>query len=120
MIVTLTNGRKFVIKNKYDKEYHSTESKDQYGRYIFTEWYERGCTVSITEFTKELPLQKTIVVGKSHCNYKDKFDKDIAKSMAYFRAIEQARKSGMININEADELEQFDLDACSFTCEKVN
>lgn len=119
MIVKLSNGRKFIVKNKYTSEEFIKETKDEYGRDIFTIWQERGCIVNMYEYFKSQPTHRIIVQGRSHCAYQDKFDKKYAKIAAYIRAIEALQELNIINENEFNELATFSLNCSSYTCSTI-
>lgn len=120
MIIKLTNGRKFIIKNEYNTIDKMTHKKDEFDRDVYTCWEERECLVHIYEFYKHQPLQKVTVIGRSHCSYQDKFDKAVARNLAYYRAVEQLMKLNLITAAEADEFMQFELNQCVFKCEPMN
>lgn len=79
MRAILTNGRQFIIKVGYLTDYKYKKEYDQYGREICTRWKEYSTLVTITEFFPQETMEKIVIVGKSHCNYQDKFDKRVGK-----------------------------------------
>lgn len=119
MRIVLSNGRQFIVKLRYVNDYHSTQTKDKFGRYVYTEWDERTTMVTISEWFKKEPKVSTVVVGKSTCNYQDKYDKRIGKGLAYFRALQELQKNGIITEYESEEMAAFELNAPVYKCVKI-
>lgn len=120
MIIQLSNKRKFIVKNKFETVEQEKFTKDEFDRNIITFWTEHGCKVIIKEIFKNKFIDSVCAIGCSYCNYKDKFDKKLAKSLAYNRAIAKLLKIGEIDQNEANELATFKLDCDYFTVNKNN
>ena len=118
MRTVLTNGRQFIIKVGYLTDYKYKQEIDQYGREICTRWKEYSTLVSITEFFPQESMEKVVIVGKSHCNYQDKFDKRVGKGLSYYRALEKMQCLNIINQEEAKELAAFQLDSAVYTATK--
>ena len=119
MRVILSNGRQFIVKVRYTTEFKATHTKDQFGRDIYTEWDEHNTALSITEWFNDEPNAKITVSGFTHCNYQDTFNKNVGKSLAYFRALDKLEATGVITPYEAEELASFKLDRPVFQCKKV-
>ena len=119
MRVILSNGRQFIVKVRYTTDFKSTHTKDQFGRDVYTEWDEHNTSLSITEWFESVPTSKITVSGFAHCNYQDTFNKNVGKSLAYFRALDKLETAGVITPYEAEELASFKLDRPVFQCKKV-
>lgn len=114
MLVKLSNGRQFIVKNEYSTIEKYTETKDQYGRLQITMWDEKACKVKVYEYFKDEPMSKIIFTGRSHCSYQDKYSKVMARNLAYTRAIDEMLKSNYINDDEFVELCDFELNCSVF------
>lgn len=119
MRVILSNGRQFIVKVRYSTEYKQTHVKDEFQRDVYTEWEEHNTSLTITEWFKEQNMSKVTVSGFAHCNYQDQFNKEVGKSLAYFRALEQLEALQIVNAFEAEELASFKLDHPVYQCKKI-
>jgi hypothetical protein len=119
MRVILSNGRQFIVKVRYSTEYKQTHVKDEFQRDVYTEWEEHNTALTITEWFKDANMAKVTVTGFAHCNYQDQFNKEVGKSLAYFRALEQLEALKIINEYEAEELASFKLNHPVYQCKKV-
>lgn len=119
MRVILSNGRQFIVKVRYTTEYKQTCTKDQFLRDVYIEWEEHNTALTITEWFKEPNMSKVTVSGFAHCNYQDKFNKSVGKSLAYFRALDQLENLKIIDEFEAEELASFKLDHPVYQCKKI-
>lgn len=119
MRVILSNGRQFIVKVRYSTEYKQTHVKDGFQRDVYTEWEEHNTALTITEWFKDANMAKVTVTGFAHCNYQDQFNKEVGKSLAYFRALEQLETLKIINEYEAEELASFKLNHPVYQCKKV-
>jgi len=108
MRLTLSNGRAFTIKVKYDEIPKESVQKDKYGRLVETYWYEHNTTVTVEE-VKDKPYSNTIFKGFSYCSYKDRYSKKTGRELAYYNAISEMLKQGVINSEESVELDHFKL-----------
>ena len=89
MRVILSNGRQFIVKVRYTTEHRQTHVKDEFQRDVYVEWEEHNTALTITEWFKEPNMSKITVTGFAHCNYQDQFNKNVGKTLAYFRALDQ-------------------------------
>lgn len=119
MRVILSNGRQFIVKVRYSTEYKQTHVKDEFQRDVYTEWEEHNTALTITEWFKDANMAKVTVTGFAHCNYQDQFNKEVGKSLAYFRALEQLETLKIINEYEAEELASFKLNHPVYQCKKA-
>lgn len=119
MRVILSNGRQFIVKVRYSTEYKQTHVKDEFQRDVYTKWEEHNTALTITEWFKDANMAKVTVTGFAHCNYQDQFNKEVGKSLAYFRALEQLETLKIINEYEAEELASFKLNHPVYQCKKV-
>lgn len=119
MRVILSNGRQFIVKVRYSTEYKQTHVKDEFQRDVYTEWEEHNTALTITEWFKDANMAKVTVTGFAHCNYQDQFNKEVGKSLAYFRALEQLENLKIINEYEAEELASFKLNHPVYQCKKI-
>lgn len=119
MRVILSNGRQFIVKVRYSTEYKQTHVKDEFQRDVYTEWEEHNTALTITEWFKDANMAKVTVTGFAHCNYQDQFNKEVGKSLAYFRALEQLENLKIVNEYEAEELAGFKLNHPVYQCKKV-
>ena len=119
MRVILSNGRQFIVKVRYSTEYKQTHVKDEFQRDVYTEWEEHNTALTITEWFKDANMAKVTVTGFAHCNYQDQFNKEVGKSLAYFRALEQLETLKIINEYEAEELASFKFNHPVYQCKKV-
>lgn len=109
MRLVLSNGRQFIIKVSYTKQYKSTYKKDEYGREIFTTWVERDTVCKVEEWFKRRKASSVIYTGRAHCHYMDKFDKIIGRNLAYYKALESLHRNNAISIDEYNEMIEFEL-----------
>ena len=119
MKVILSNGRQFVVKVWYSTEYKHKHVKDKFQRDIYIEWEEHNTSLTITEWFKEKNMTRVTVSGFAHCNYQDQFNKEVGKSLAYFRALEQLEALQIVDAYEAEELASFKLDHTVYQCKKI-
>lgn len=110
MKVELTNGRQFIVKVNYLDTLKIKREKDQFDRDVNIEWFEKTTIITVKEYFKIEKMCNTVVVGKAHCNYHDKFDKKVGKGIAYFRALSKLKELNIVNEDEYKELCAFKLD----------
>lgn len=108
MRLTLTNGRTFTIKVKYEEIPKESVHKDEFGRLVETYWYEYKTQVTVEE-TSDKPESTIMFKGFSYCSYKDHYSKKTGRELAYFNAVSQMSKLGVVDANEVSELDQFKL-----------
>ncbi len=65
-------------------------------------------TVTVEE-VKDKPYSNTIFKGFSYCSYKDRYSKKTGRELAYYNAISEMLKQGVINSEESVELDHFKL-----------
>lgn len=108
MRLTLSNGRTFIIKVRYRTEDKAKFSKDQYGRTISVTWQEHNTVVAIGEILERADMS-TVYKGYAYCSYKDTFSKKTGREIAYYNAITNMLKAGVITESESHEMDVFAL-----------
>lgn len=119
MRLTLTNGRTFTIKVKYNEIPKESIQKDEYGRQVETYWYEYNTIVTVEE-VKDKPLSNVMYKGFSYCSYKDRYSKKTGRELAYYNAISEMLDQGAINSEESIELDKFKLNTWNQDNRKEN
>lgn len=114
MKVITTTGKNFIVKVRYNDDYHTGEKTDEFGRIWYTDWNEKTTEVAIYEYTKNKWETKVIVKGIAHCSYKDTFSKKIGKKLAYTYALAKMLENNLITQAEHDEMSIFDLNSNEF------
>lgn len=114
MKVITTTGKNFIVKVRYNDDYHQSEKTDEFGRVWYTDWNEKTTEVAIYEYTKNKWETKVIVKGIAHCSYKDTFSKKIGKKLAYTYALSKMLENNLITQAEHDEMSTFDLNSNEF------
>lgn len=119
MRVILSNGRQFIIKIRYSKEFKHSSNRDEFNRMVFTEWTEYNTMLTITEWFPKEKMSRVTITGYAHCHYQDTFNKETGKSLAYLRALNTLEELKIINAYEEEELAGFKLDRSVYKCTKV-
>lgn len=114
MKVITTTGKNFIVKVRYNDDYHTAEKTDEFGRVWYTDWNEKTTEVAIYEYTKNKWETKVIVKGIAHCSYKDTFSKKIGKKLAYTYALAKMLENNLITQAEHNEMSIFDLNSNEF------
>ena len=111
-------NRELIVKIQYDftKPFVKTD-KDQYGRWVITTWRERKTTVYVHEYDHEaLPNSKTVYVGTTVCDYHDDkhYSKKTGRCLAWYNALDEMFKQGVIDEDEHDALSALELNATAY------
>ena len=118
MKVITSNKKNFIVKVRYNSDYHTATKTDEFGRKWYTDWDEKTTEVAIYEYTKNKFATKVIVKGLAHCSYKDTFSKKIGKELAYKMALNEMLKRNLITQDEFDEMSKFDLNRNEYIVKK--
>jgi hypothetical protein len=119
MIVTTRSGNKYIVKTRFLHTPVCKESVDEYGRNHIIFWTEHTTRVSITQLTNAKLASEVTVCGIARCHYKDKFDKNFGKKLAYQNAIDRMTDLQLISAGDRIDLYTFNLDAATYTAPEI-
>ena len=120
MIVTTTSGNKYIVKVRFIHTPVIKETTDEYGRKHVIYWTEHNTRVSITRLTSAKVNSEVSVAGISRCHFKDKFNKETGKKIAYNNAINRMNELSLISNEDRIDLLSFDLASQNFVAVKPN
>lgn len=119
MIVTTRSGSKYMVKVRFIHTPMFKESVDEYGRNHIIYWTEHSTRAAITRITNAKLEAEITVTGISRCHYKDKFDKNFGKKLAYQNAVNKMESLNLISADDRIDLLSFNLDTATYTAPQV-
>lgn len=119
MIVTTRSGNKYIVKTRFLHTPVYKESVDEYGRTHVIYWTEHTTRVSITPLKGGKVSTETTICGIARCHYKDKFDKNFGKKLAYQNAIDRMTDLQLISAGDRVDLYTFNLNAATYTAPEI-